>query len=98
MKRRLIVDPDQLSRKEIERILAWCRTKMNKIERKLQKKWDNQQIIDSGTIDPEEIDAEHLYSIAGLYYYVFKRDNKYHIMVCCKGDRVICTSAFKQKA
>lgn len=80
-KRAHILNPKEVQEKEEVRIRRWAHSIISKHEHKFTPKWQDRQIITSGEVKPEDIDARAVYPYPDLNWVIWKNKDMWSFML-----------------
>ena len=87
------IDPNSVNSKQLMRIDEFALFLMNKHEHLFRDDIPDRQIIVKEEIKLEDLDIPQIYNFKGLYYIIFKLDNKWHIRIM-RGNQFLIEAAY----
>ena len=69
-----IVNPKDVAPEDDIKVRLWAAKIMNKYESKLSEKYKENEIINSGDVEPEDIDIRNIYPFKDLHWIIFRKD------------------------
>lgn len=73
-KPQFIIDPNTVAPKEDIRIRTWAFTKVKDHESKLDSHWQQNQIVASGDVEPEDVDIKSIYDFDDMHWIIYRKD------------------------
>jgi len=69
-----IIDPRHVETKDDLRVRKWAFEKMKEHESKLTNKWQQNQIVAAGDVEPEDIDIRNVYDFEDMHWIIYRKD------------------------